>query len=185
MRQTGVQMKIFYIFVLLLIVNSFATMIQAQNPFFEKYNTPHQTVPFDKVKTEHYKSAITEGMRMHTAEIDAITDNPDSPTFANTIVVYEKSGKLLEHVATVFSNLHSAESNDEIQILAQELMPMLSEHHNNINLNEKLFTRIKAVYEQREKYNLTTEQTTLLNNIYDGFVRCGANLWDEDKNKYR
>ncbi|KAA6318043.1 Peptidyl-dipeptidase dcp, partial [termite gut metagenome] len=160
-------------------------MTQAQNPFFEKYDTPHQTVPFDKIKTEHYKPAITEGMRMHTAEIDAITDNPDSPTFANTIVMYEKSGKLLGHVATVFSNLHSAETNDEIQILAQELMPVLSEHHNNIDLNEKLFTRIKAVYEQQGKYNLTAEQTTLLNTIYDGFVRCGANLREEDKDTYR
>ena len=137
-------------------------MIDAQNPFFEKYNTPHGTVPFDKIKTEHYEPAIREGIRQHIAEINAITDNPEVPTFDNTLLAYEKSGDLLNRVVTVFSNLRSAETNDDLQILAQKMMPLLSEHDNDISLNEKLFERIKTVYDRKEQLNLTAEQMKLL-----------------------
>ncbi|MEG0454313.1 MAG: peptidase M3, partial [Bacteroides sp.] len=114
-------------------------MINAQNPFFEVSNTPHGTAPFDKIKTEHYEPAILEGIRQQTAIVDAIVQNPELPTFANTIETYEKSDALLGRVLSVFFNLHSAETNDELQALAQKMTPVLSEHSNNINLNEKLF----------------------------------------------
>ncbi|WP_196039917.1 M3 family metallopeptidase [Bacteroides nordii] len=160
-------------------------MMNAQNPFFEKYTTPYGTVPFDKIKTEHYEPAIREGIRQQAAEIDAIVNNPEVPTFANTILAYEKSGELLDRVTTVFGNLRSAETNDDLQTLAQEMMPLLSEHSNNISLNEELFKRVKAVYNQKEQLNLTPEQTKLLENIYDGFIRRGANLQGEAKKQYR
>ena len=160
-------------------------MINAQNPFFEKYNTPHQTVPFDKIKNEHYEPAMLEGIKLHEAEIEAIINNPEAPTFANTIVAYEKSGKFLDRVTTVFGNLRSAETNDDLQKIAQKMIPLLSEHSNNISLNEKLFQRVKAVYKQKSKLSLTIEQAKLLDDIYDGFVRRGANLQGEARNKYR
>lgn len=160
-------------------------MINAQNPFFEKYNTPHQTVPFDKIKNEHYEPAMLEGIKRHEAEIEAIINNPEAPTFANTIVAYEKSGKFLDRVTTVFGNLRSAETNDDLQKIAQKMIPLLSEHSNNISLNEKLFQRVKAVYKQKSKLSLTIEQAKLLDDIYDGFVRRGANLQGEARNKYR
>ncbi|MGE4308105.1 M3 family metallopeptidase [Bacteroides sp.] len=160
-------------------------MINAQNPFFEKYNTPHQTVPFDKIKNEHYEPAMLEGIKLHEAEIEAIINNHEAPTFANTIVAYEKSGKFLDRVTTVFGNLRSAETNDDLQKIAQKMIPLLSEHSNNISLNEKLFQRVKAVYKQKSKLSLTIEQAKLLDDIYDGFVRRGANLQGEARNKYR
>lgn len=160
-------------------------MTKAQNPFFEKYNTPHRTAPFDHIQTEHYEPAILEGIRCQAAEVDAITSNSAPPTFANTILAYEKSDDLLNRVANVFGNLRSAETNDDLQALAQKMMPLLSEHSNNISLNPKLFERVKAVYSQKEKLNLTLEQTKLLGNAYDGFIRQGANLKSEAKDKYR
>lgn len=160
-------------------------MISAQNPFFGKYNTPHQTVPFDKIKIEHYEPAILEGIRQHEAEINAITENPEAPTFENTIVTFENSGNLLERVSAVFYNMQAAETNDELQELAQKMIPVISEHSNNISLNEKLFARIKKVYEQKDNLNLTPEQQMLLKKSYDNFVRSGANLEGKDKEKYR
>ncbi|HRF92579.1 MAG TPA: M3 family metallopeptidase, partial [Bacteroides graminisolvens] len=112
-------------------------------------------------------------------------NTPDAPTLANTIVAYEKSGKFLDRVTTVFGNLRSAETNDDLQKIAQKMIPLLSEHSNNISLNEKLFQRVKAVYKQKSKLSLTIEQAKLLDDIYDGFVRRGANLQGEARNKYR
>lgn len=160
-------------------------MAHSQNPFFEKYNTPHQTVPFDKIKVEYYEPAIRLGIENQIAEINAIVNNPEQPTFANTILAYEKSGRLLDQVTTVFGNLRSAETNDELQNIAQKMIPLLSEHSNNITLNKKLFERIKAVYKQKEKLSLTIEQAKLLDNTYDNFIRSGANLKGEAKKKYR
>lgn len=155
------------------------------NPFYEVYNTPHGTVPFDKIKNEHFKPAILEGIKQQAAEINAITSNADEPSFENTILAYEQSGDLLSRVLTVFFNLKSAETNDEMQVIAQEVMPALSEHSNNISLDEKLFARIKSVYDKREQLDLTPEQLTLLEKTYEGFERSGANLTDEQKLKYR
>ncbi len=160
-------------------------IIQAQNPFFEKYSTPHGTIPFEKIKTEHYEPAIREGINRHNAEIDAITNNPEAATFANTVAAYEKSGELLNQVSTVFGNLLSSETNDDMQELAKSIMPLLSEHGNNITLNEKLFARIKAVYDQKDQANLTPEQNKLLEKVYNSFVRSGANLEGEAKEQYR
>ncbi|WP_025069583.1 M3 family metallopeptidase [Bacteroides propionicifaciens] len=156
-----------------------------KNPFFEKYNTPHATVPFDKIKNEHYKPAIQEGIKQQTAEVDAITSNPEAPTFENTILAYEKSGDLLSRTLTVFFNLRSAETNDELQVIAQEVMPQLSEHSNNISLNQALFERVKVVYDQKESANLNPEQLVLLDKVYDSFIRSGANLKGAQKEKYR
>lgn len=155
------------------------------NPFFEKYNTPHGTTPFDRIKTEHYEPAIREGIRRQAAEIDAITHNNQAPTFENTILAYEQSGELLSRVITIFGNLRSAETNDELQDIAQKMVPLLSEHSNNISLNEKLFERVKAVYDRKGELSLTGEQEKLLENAYNGFVRHGANLQGEAKEKYR
>lgn len=156
-----------------------------KNPFFEAYSTPHGVVPFDKIEIAHYEPAIREGIRRQQAEIDAITGNPEAPTFANTVLAYEKSGEMLRRAGTVFGNLLSAETNDELQELARKMMPLMSEHENNISLNEKLFARIKTVYEQQEKEALNPEQKKLLEDIYNGFVRSGANLEGEAKDKYR
>lgn len=168
-------------FALLLIL----TMTQAQNPFLTKYTTPHGTVPFDRIKTEHYEPALKEGMKQQMAEVEAIVANPEAPTFQNTIVALEKSGETLNKVTTVLSNLLGAETSDELQAVAEKVMPLLSEHANNINLNSKLFERVKAVYNQKDKLGLNTEESMLLENTYKGFERGGANLTGEAKEKYR
>lgn len=165
--------------------NSLLYMTDMPNPFFEKYDTPHGTTPFDKIKTEHYEPAIREGIRRQAAEIDAITGNAEAPTFENTVVAYEQSGELLNRVTTVFGNLRSAETNDELQEIAQKMVPLLSEHSNNISLNEKLFERVKAVYDRKDELSLTREQEKLLEDAYNGFVRHGANLQGKAKEKYR
>lgn len=160
-------------------------MIQAQNPFFEKYSTPHGTIPFDKIKTEHLEPAIREGIRQQNTEIDAIIQTSEAPTFANTILAYEKCGELFGRVNEVFGNLQSAETSDDLQNLARNLTPLLNEHYNNIKLNEKLFARVKAVYDQRNTANLTPEQLKLTEKTYTSFVRYGANLSKDSQQKYR
>ena len=155
------------------------------NPFFSNYNTPHGTVPFHLIKLEHFEPAIREGIKQQQAEIEAITAQTEAPTFENTIEAFERSGRLLERATTVFENLMSAETNDEMQELAKTLMPLLSEHANNISLNEALFHRVKAVYDQREALDLSTEQFRLLEDTYVGFARNGANLEGKDKETYR
>ena len=157
----------------------------AQNPFLQPYQTPHGTAPFDRIRLEHYEPAVMEGMKQQNAEIDAIVQNPEAPTFENTIEAYEASGELLERVSSVFGNLMSAETNDEMQALARKLMPLMTEHGNNISLNEALFARIKAVYDQREQLHLNTEQQQLLKDIYEGFALNGANLQGADRDTYR
>ena len=159
-------------------------MTENKNPFLKPYNTPHDTAPFHLIKIEHYEPALLEGMKEQNEEIDAIVNNPETPTFQNTIVALEKSGALLDRVTTVFGNLMSAETSDEMQELAEKMMPVLSEHSNNISLNEKLFARIKAVYEQKDQLQLKGEDAQLLQKTYDGFVRSGANLTGEAKEKF-
>ena len=160
-------------------------MIQTLNPFFEPFNTPHGTMPFDRIAIEHYEPAIREGIARQNKEIDAIINNPEPATFQNTILALEESGKLLQQVENVFGNLLSAETNDAMQELAKELMPLLNEHANNISLNERLFARVKAVYKQRQNESLSAEQMKLLEDTYDGFIRSGVNLQGADKEKYR
>lgn len=162
-----------------------ATAAMAANPFFSEYKTPHGTVPFDEIKLEHYMPAFEKGIEEENKEIDAIVNNSQAPTFENTIAALDRSGQLLSKVSTPFYNLLSAETNDDMQALAQQISPLLTEHSNSIRLNEKLFERVKAVYEQKDKLKLTTEQKTLLQKTYDGFARNGANLSDADKAVYR
>lgn len=158
---------------------------QAQNPFFSTYKTPHGTPPFDKIKNEHYEPAFEKGMAEQAQEINKIATSKDVPTFKNTIEAFEQSGKLLSKVAIVFYNLLSSESNDEMMDISQKLSPKLSEHQNNISLNEDLFKRIKTVYDERNSSNLTPEQIRLTEKIYQGFEDSGATLSAEDKETYR
>ena len=160
-------------------------MTETQNPFFENIHTPHDTVPFDRIAVEHYAPAIRRGIECQNEEIDAIVNNLEPANFHNTILALEKSGQLLHRVEVVFDNLLSAETNDAMQELAKELMPLLSEHANNITLNERLFERVKTAYEQRNDEPLTAEQRKLTEDTYEGFVRSGANLQGVDKEKYR
>ncbi|MBR1542739.1 MAG: M3 family metallopeptidase [Bacteroidaceae bacterium] len=155
------------------------------NPFFNKYDTPHGTVPFHLIKLEHYEPAIIEGMARQKAEIDAIINNPAEPDFANTIEPYEQSGEMLHRTTTVFGNQLSANTSDELQELANKLMPMLSEHDNDICLNERLFARVKTVYDNQEHEDLNDEQRKLLKDIYIGFTRNGANLNEDQKAVFR
>lgn len=160
-------------------------MTDNQNPLLATYHTPHQTTPFHLIKTEHYEPAIQTGMEVHDHEIESIINNPDEPTFTNTIIALERSGALLDRITTVFGNLLSAETNDEMQAIAERVMPMLTAHSNNISLNEKLFERIKHVYENKEKETLNQEESMLLKNTYEGFIRNGANLTGEQKERFR
>ena len=156
-----------------------------ENPFLQAYQTPHETTPFNLIKLSDYEPALREGMRTEDEEIKRITDNPESPTFANTVLALENAGKLLDRVTTVMFNLMSAETCDELDAIAEKMMPELSEHSNNISLNSELFARIKHVYERRDSLGLSPEEKTLLEKTYDGFTRNGANLSDEDKEKFR
>ena len=160
-------------------------MTTETNPFLKEHHTPHGTFPFHQLKTEHFEPAIQEAMERHDREIDAIINQPEVPNFANTIVALEKSGALLNQVTTVFGNLLSAETSDEMQEIAERVMPKLSEHSNNITLNEALFARIKQVYDNTNKENLDTEDRMLLQTTYDGFIRSGANLMPEQKERFR
>ena len=155
------------------------------NPFLTDYPTLHGTVPFHLIKTEHFEPALRQGMERHNEEIVAIVNQPAAPDFTNTIVALEKSGGLLNRVSTVFGNLLSAETSDEMQAIAEKMMPLLSEHSNNITLNEKLFARIKTVYETTDKEALSQEERMLLQTTYDGFIRSGANLTPEQKERFR
>jgi peptidyl-dipeptidase Dcp len=160
-------------------------MVQSGNPLLEKFGAPHGTAPFDKIKVGDYEPALEKAMQSQNLEIRKITDNPAQPDFKNTIEALEYSGATLDKITTIFFNLLSAESNDEMMTIAQRIQPKLTEHSNNISLNEKLFQRVKAVYKQKENLKLNPEQTKLLNNAYDGFVNSGANLDEAGKAKYR
>lgn len=155
------------------------------NPFLQDYHTLHHTTPFNQIKLEDYEPAIREGMRLEDEEIKAIVENPESPSFENTILALSEAGKVLDRVTTVLFNLMSAETCDALDEIAEKMMPELSEHSNNISLNEKLFERIKQVYLQKDEAGLSPEERALLEKTYDGFIRNGANLPDEDKETFR
>ncbi|MGV0923776.1 M3 family metallopeptidase [Empedobacter tilapiae] len=155
------------------------------NPLLEKFETPFESAPFSKIKNEDYKPAFIQAIEEAKAEIEAITANPEAPTFANTIEAMELSGEKLGRISSIFFNLNSAETNDEIQEIAQEVSPLLSEFGNDVRLNQDLFERIKVIYNQKDSLSLTDEQAYLLEKKYKGFSRNGANLNEEDKNKLR
>ncbi|RTY95576.1 M3 family peptidase [Flavobacterium sp. GSN2] len=149
------------------------------------FNTKYNTAPFSKIKNEDFLPAFQKEIELAKAEIDAIVQNPIKPTFENTIEALAFSGDVLDRISSIFFNLNSAETNDEIQKIAQEVSPLLSEFGNDVRLNPDLFARVKTVYEQREKLNLNPEQTTLLDKKYKSFSRNGANLPEDKKNQLR
>ena len=151
------------------------------NPLLQHFDQ----APFSKIRNEHFKPAILEAIASARKEIDAIVDNPELPSFENTIEALDYSGYQLDRVTSVFFNLNSAETNEEIQKIAQEVSPLLSEFSNDITLNEKLFQRVKTVYNTKEKLDLNAEQSTLLEKRYKSFSRNGANLPAEKKKRLR
>jgi peptidyl-dipeptidase Dcp len=175
------------LFILLVIGNLLTIEAQEKkenttmNPFFQAYDTPYNVPPFDKIKNEHFKPAILEGIKKHEEEINAIANVSAAPTFDNTILAMENAGELLSNVNVVFSNFNSANTNKEIQNIAKETAPNLSAHRDNIYLNEKLFARVKTLWDKKETLGLNLEQAKILDNSYKDFVRSGANLSDSDK----
>ena len=161
-------------------------MINNKNPFFEPYKTPHDTVPFDRIRLEHFEEAFMEGIRRDNEQIEKIINNPEKPTFDNTIINTEEDEgyyDLLSRVSTVFFNLLSAETNDEMDALAQKMQPILTQHSNDVRLNPRLFERIRYVHLHHRK--LTAEEKMLLDNCYEGFVRSGALLDEAGKERLR
>lgn len=158
---------------------------QNNNPFFAEWDTPFQTPPFNEIKTEHFLPAIEHGIQLEKKEIDEIIVNQEEPTFENTIVAYEKTGKFLSRVSRVFGSLRGTMTNDELQAVARETTPLFSKHNDDISLNPALFARIKKVYDNRESLNLSVEENKLLENKYNGFVRSGANLTEDEKTELR
>ncbi|MEZ9821872.1 M3 family metallopeptidase [Shewanella sp. 10N.286.45.A1] len=157
----------------------------ASNPFFKPYDTYFGIPDFSKIKPEHYLPAFKAGIAQHKAEIQAIIDNPDAPTFANTIEAMEFSGELTSKVASVFYNLTGADTNEQLQAISKEVSPMLSAAGDDVLLNDALFQKVKAVYDQRDSLNLNVAQAKLLQDTYKSFTRGGANLSDADKTKLR
>ena len=149
------------------------------------FSTKHNTAPFSEIKNEDYLPAIQEGITLAKAEIYAIIKNPETATFENTIVAMDYAGEILDRASSIFFNLNSAETNDEMQKIAQEVSPLLSEFGNDITLNPQLFKRVKAVYDSKDSLKLTSEQSTLLDKKYKSFSRNGANLPEDKKNQLR
>ena len=169
----------------LLLLAGCKTKKEMDNPFFSAWNTPYEIPDFGRIKTEHYMPAFIEGIERQKVEIDAIVNNPDEPTFENTILAYEYSGQLLNEVSSVFFNLSSCENSPEMDAIEEEVTPLLSAHSDDIALNAKLFARIKAVYEQRDSLDLNPEQRRLLEETYKGFVRSGANVPEAQQDHFR
>jgi peptidyl-dipeptidase Dcp len=178
----------FFLYCLLFFVITSPVQTRAKgtdNPFLKEWNTPFKTPPFNEIKSEHYLPAFEEGIKQQRAEIDAIVNSKERPTFKNTIEAMEKSGSILTRVNRVFFALNSANSNDEMQKLAEKITSLLTKHVDDIYLNEKLFNRVKAVYNEKDNLKLSTEQKTVLENYYLDFTTGGANLSNEGKDKLR
>ncbi len=160
-------------------------MANAQNPFFSDFQTPYGSVPFSQIKTEHYMPAIDRGIEKARAEIDAIVTNPQEPTFANTIVALENAGEDLNRVLNVFFNIVEANADDELMAISVEASKKLSDYSTDMILNEGLWKRVKAVYDNREAFNLDSEDMMLLQTTYDSFADSGANLEGADRDEYK
>ncbi len=178
------------IILLLMVVANFSAATaqnkeQSMNPFLKAYNTPYDVPPFSEIKSEHFKPAILKGIQDHAAEIETIANNKAAPSFENTLLAMENAGQQLYKVSSVFSVMNGANTNPEIQTIAREISPELSSHNDNIYLNDKLFARVKSVYDNQAKLKLNAEQAKLLEKVYKRFVRSGANLSDSDKEKLR
>lgn len=156
-----------------------------QNPLLTEFDTPFNAPPFEKIKVEHYEPAFLEAMSQQKKAIEAIVNNPEEPTFENTIIELEYSGELLTKISNVFYPLTLANTNPEMQEVAQKMAPIFSRHGDDINLNPELFKRIKTIYERKDELNLNPEQQMLLKKIYNGFVRGGANLEADKQARFR
>ncbi len=166
-------------------VPSTAPQVQPDNPLFGEFNTPFEVPPFDLIREEHFLPAFKEGIEREREEVKAITANSEAPTFANTIEALEYSGAFLTRVDNIFSNLTSAQTNDELQEIAREVTPLLSKHSDDILLDPGLFMRVKSVFDQKDTLNLSPEQERLLDMYYKRFVRGGANLGEAEKARMR
>ena len=158
---------------------------EQNNPFFQEWNTPFQTPLFDQIKDEHFLPALMEGIKQRRVELDLIINNADEPTLVNTIEAMEKSGKFLSKVSRVFFSLNGANSNPQLQKVAEQITPELSQLNNDIYLNEDLFKRIKSINDEKENLNFTKEQLKVLDNYYSDFVRSGIALNEADKSRLR
>mgnify|MGYP002684192944 FL=1 len=157
------------------------------NPFLSEFETPYGTPDFDRIKVEHYEPAFLKGIEQQNGEIKAIVENPEEPSFENTIVALDNSGEILARVSGVFFALTEADTNDEMMALEAKIAPMLSEHSDNIFLNQELYKRVAAVRAQEEagKIQLTTEQHYLLDKYYKEFIRSGAGLDAQKQERLR
>lgn len=155
------------------------------NPFLTEFQTEHGVPPFDKIKLEHYEPAFLKGIEEQNANIDAIVNNSEAPTFENVIVALDNSSPILDRVSAIFYNMTEAETTDDLKELSIKLAPTLSEHSDNISLNQDLFKKVDAVYQQKDALGLTTEQQRLLEETHKGFVRSGANLSPEKQARLR
>jgi len=159
--------------------------MNTDNPFYTPFDTPHQAIPFDRITNDHYLPAVKRGIELSLKEVDDIVNNPDEPTFANTIDALARSGKCLDRVLDVFFPLLSAHADDQMMALSMEIDPLLSDYSSSISLNEGLWKRIKSVYDNREKFSLSPEEKMLLSETYEGFARSGALLEGEARDKYK
>ncbi|MGI6339449.1 MAG: M3 family metallopeptidase [Bacteroidales bacterium] len=164
-----------------IVLNSCSQKSSDGNPFFSKFNTPFEVPPFDRIKPEHFKPAYLKGFEEQNKKIDEIVNNQSDPTFENTIKELEYSGELLRKVSRVFSAVNSANTSDTLQAINREITPLYTKHRDNINLNDKLFQRIRSVYENKNQFRLTKEEEKVLENTYRRFVRNGAALSDSNK----
>ena len=154
-----------------------------KNPLLSEFKTPFGVPPFEQIKNDQFIPAMQEAMKEHNEEIDVIVNNTEAPTFENTIVALDNSGEMIDQVGGVFYNLNSSLTSPELQNIAKELAPELSAHSDAIRLNDKLFQKIKTVYDHKDNLDLTGPQAKLLDDTYKEFVRGGANLNPEDKEK--
>ncbi len=173
--------KIFFLLIPLSMMLFSCAEHEAPNPFLADYNTPFDVPPFDRIDDEHFLPAIREGIRQHQEEIEAIINHPEPPSFENTIVAYDQAGGLLRRVNPVFGGLRSAETSSRLQEIARESTPLMSAHINAIRMNQDLFARIQAVYEQRHEMDLDLEQLRVVEMYYRDFERSGAALPEEQR----
>lgn len=181
--------RLFFSLVLALIITSACQNTKektmTRNPFLETWDTPFEVPPFDEIAITDYMPAYVECMALHQAEINAIVNNPEPATFENTIEMLDQGGEMLDRVSSVFGVLNGANTNEEMQAIAKEVSPLISAHYDNIWLNEALFERVKSVYNQKDELNLNPEQEMLLTKTYDRFVRGGANLPEDQKERFK
>lgn len=184
-------MRLFHVLMLAFVLQLFACKNQdinsdnPANPFLTEWDTPFQTPPFEKINESHYLPAFKAAIQEHTEELKSIAESTESPTFENTIVALDESGATLDKVRNVFNGMSSSMTNENMQALAKEVSPMLAKHNDQLTLNEALFNRIKALYNDRANLDLNTEQNTLIDHYYNKFIRGGANLNAKDKESFK